>query len=160
MSAPPGFYQVAYVTNDFERALQSFRQSHGIHQFARLPAMRYPTGPGREAVCDVALAYVGCTEFEVICPQSGDVDIYRDYLPGSGFGLRFHHLGRLYHSMAELEQQLERHVQEGRILPINAAAPGSARYFYADHRAELGHYIEHICFEPAARAWLAGIPRN
>lgn len=160
MNASPGFYQVAYVTNDFEQALRQFRQTHGIREFARLPAMHYPTGPGREAVCDVALAYVGATEFEVICPLSGDVAIYRDYLPTSGFGLRFHHLGRLCDSVAELERQIERHVQEGRALPINASSPGSARYCYADYRAELGHYIEYICFEPAAHAWLAGIPRN
>lgn len=156
----PGFYQVAYVTNDFERALQQCGRTHGIREFARLPGMRYPTGPGREAVCDVALAYVGATEIEVICPRSGDVEIYRDHLPPSGFGLRFHHLGRLFDSVAELEQQVERYVREGRALPVNAASPGSARYFYADYRAELGHYIEGICFEPQARAWLSSIPRN
>jgi hypothetical protein len=159
-SLPAGFHQVAYVTNDFEQALALCRQTHGIREFARLPGMHYPTGPGREAVCDVALAYVGAVEFEIICPLSGDVGIYRDCLPASAFALRFHHLGRRYDSVAELEQQIEQYARAGRALPVNAASPGSARYFYADYRAELGHYIEGICFEPQARAWLATIPRN
>ena len=61
-----GLYQVAYVTNDFERALRQFGDTHRIAQFMQLPKMRYGTGPGREAVCNIALAYVGAIEIEVI----------------------------------------------------------------------------------------------
>ena len=86
-----GFYQVAYVTNELERALQQCARTHGAHQFARLPGLRYETGPGRAAICHVALAYVGDTEIEVIQPLEGDVGFYREVLPATGFALRFHH---------------------------------------------------------------------
>jgi hypothetical protein len=155
-----GFYQVAYVTNDFERALAQCAQTHGAHQFARLPAMRYETGPGRTAICNIGLAYVGATEIEVIHPLEGDVQIYRDVLSASGFAIRFHHLARLYQSREELESQIAAYRKAGRPVPIDGTSPGSARYFYADFRVEMGHYVEGIWFEPAARSWLATIPRN
>jgi hypothetical protein len=157
---PAGFYQVAYVTSDFERALETCGATHGIRAWARLPQMRYPTLPGREAICDVALARVGATEIEIIQPCSGDIALYRDWLPPSGFALRLHHLGRRYDSLEALELQVAAYQREGRLLPVNADSPGSARYYYADYRAELGHYIEGICFEPAALPWLESIPRN
>lgn len=156
-----GFYQVAYITNDFERALQQFGATHGIREFMRLPRMNYVTGPGRAAVCNIALAYVGATEIEVIEPLEGDVQIYREVLPRDGtFAVRFHHLCRMYPTKEAVEAEIARHRAEGRAVPVDGAAPGSARYFYADYRAELGHYVEGIWFEPQARAFLAGIPRH
>ena len=156
----PGLYQVAYVTNDFERALAQFGVTHAIGDFARLPATNFNTGPGRNARCDIALAYVGATEIEVIHPISGDVQIYADYLPMDGtFAVRFHHVGRFFDSRDVLERQVAEYRRQGRHVPVDGSAPGSARYFYADFRAELGHYMEGIWYEPAARAWLATIPR-
>jgi len=160
-SAPfPGLYQVAYVTNDFERALRQFGVTHRIGEFMKLPEMHYNTGPDREAVCNVALAYSGALEIEVIQPLSGDVQFYKDYLPTDGaFTVRFHHLSRLFESKAELEQQVAEYRKAGRALPVDGYSPGTARYFYADFRAEAGHYMEGIYFEPEAQAWLASIPR-
>jgi len=155
-----GFYQVAYVTNEIERALELCAQTHGAYQFARLPGLRYQTGPGREAICHVALAYVGDTEIEIIQPLDGDVGFYREVLPASGFALRFHHLARLHESRQEVEAQITAYRLGGRALPVDGSSPGSARYYYADFRAELGHYIEGIWFEPGARQWLSTIPRN
>jgi Glyoxalase/Bleomycin resistance protein/Dioxygenase superfamily len=155
-----GFYQVAYVTNDFERALRQCTLTHGAREFARMPAIQYEIGPGRAVVCNVGLAYVGATEIEVIEPLEGDVAVYRDALPTEGFALRFHHLARLYDTREEVEAQIAVYRREGRALPVDGTSPGSARYYYADFRAELGHYIEGVWFEPASRAWLGTIPRN
>jgi hypothetical protein len=155
-----GLYQVAYVTNDFARALAQFRQTHGIADFMQLPRMNYATTQGRVAICNIALAYVGAIEIEVIEPLEGDVQFYRDFVPGDGtFAVRFHHLCRLFDSKEALERQVEHHRAEGRAMPVDGAAPGTARYFYADFRAELGHYLEGIYFEPEARSFLASIPR-
>jgi hypothetical protein len=156
-----GLYQVAYVTNDFERALKQFGATHGIAQFMQLPKMRYITGPGREAVCNIALAYVGAIEIEVIEPLEGDVQLYRDYLPKDGtFAVRHHHLSRMFDSREALERQIGTYRAQGRAVPVDGSSGGGAtRYFYADYRAELGHYMEGIHFEPEARAFLASIPR-
>lgn len=166
MSAPvigpfPGIHQIAYVSNDFERAIAQFRVTHGIERFLELRPIRYETREGREAVCNVALAYVGAAEIELIAPLEGDVEIYRDILPRDGsFAVRFHHLARLFDTREALEEQVAAYRRAGRDLPINGASPGSARYFYADYRKEVGHYLEGIAYEPQARAWLASIPRN
>ena len=102
----------------------------------KIPEMHYNTGSGREAVCHIALAYVGATEIEVIQPLSGDVQLYRDFLPDdNAFAVRFHHLCRLFDSKEKLELQIAAYRKEGRALPIDASAPGTARYFYADFRA-------------------------
>jgi Glyoxalase/Bleomycin resistance protein/Dioxygenase superfamily len=156
-----GLYQVAYVTNDFERALKQFGDTHRIAQFMELPRMAYITGPGREAVCNIALAYVGAIEIEVIEPLEGDVQLYRDYLPKDGaFAVRHHHLSRLFDSREALERQIAAYRAQGRAVPIDgSSAGGGARYFYADYRAELGHYMEGIHYEPDARVFLASIPR-
>jgi hypothetical protein len=156
-----GLYQVAYVTNDFQRALKQFGDTHRIAEFMQLPKMTYATGPGRAAVCNIALAYAGAIEIEVIEPLEGDVQLYRDYLPKDGkFAVRHHHLSQLFDSREALERQIEAHKAKGRAVPIEGSAAGGAtQYFYADYRAELGHYMEGIYYAPEARAFLASIPR-
>lgn len=157
----PGYYQVAYVTNDFDRALDQFSLSHGIRTFMEMRDMRYPTGEGRVAVCNIALAYSGSTEIEVINPLDGDVQLYRDFLPDAQFTVRFHHISKLHDSEASLEAELAKVHGEGRETPINARdSQSGSRYFYGDYRRELGHFLENIYFPPSAEAWLRSIPRN
>lgn len=162
VAAPiPGYYQVAYVTNDFQRALKQFEGTHGISRFLEMPEARFATADNREALCNIALAYVGGTEIEVIQPLDGDVQLYRNFLPEQGFAVRFHHLSKLHETEESLEQELQRVVAEGKSLPINGRdAKSQARYFYADYRAELGHYLENVYFAPASLEWLKQIPRN
>lgn len=155
----PGFYQVAYVTADFDRALSAFEKTHGIKRFLEMRDLHYQTGPDRKAHCNIALAYVGGVEIEVINPLGGDVQLYRDFLPAEG-GVRFHHIAKLFDTEDEFERHLESLRQEGRRLPIIGSNQGVARYFYGDYRAELGHYLEFIYFSPPGREFLATIPRN
>jgi hypothetical protein len=80
----------------------------------QLPKMRYGTGPGREAVCNIALAYVGAIEIEVFEPLEGDVQLYRDYLPADGaFAVRHHHLSRLFDNREALERQIAAYSSAG-----------------------------------------------
>lgn len=155
----PGFFQVAYVTEDIERAQRQFQATHGIPQFHELRDIHYQTNGGREAHCHVSLAYVGATEIELIQPIDGDVQLYRDFLPRDGSAVRFHHLCKMFDSDEAYDRQIEAFTQMGKSFPINGKAPGIGRYFYCDFRAELGHYIEGIVFEPDARPWLSSIPR-
>lgn len=156
----PGYYQVAYVTTDLDRAMKLFGETHGLHRYFEMRDLRYKTGPGREAHCDIALAYLGATEIEIIQPLDGDVQLYRDFLPADGFGVRFHHLCKLFETEAGFDAQIAAYEKRGMKFPIMGSAPGNSRYFYCDFRAELGHYLEGIVFEPQARGWLAEIPRN
>lgn len=161
-SAPfAGVYQVAYVTTDLNFAMEQFAISHRVKQFLEMRPMRYAIGPGQEAVCDIALAYVGAVELEIIQPLEGDVQVYRDFLPRDGrFAVAFHHIATLFDSADALEERLAAHRSAGVRIPVDGASPGAARYFYADFREQLGHYVESIYFEPAARSFLQSIPRS
>jgi len=156
----PGFFQVAYVTRDIERAQSLFSQTHGAHRFMEMRDIHYETGPGRQAHCHVALAYVGAIEIELIQPIDGDVQIYRDGLPDeAGPVVRFHHLCRRFDTLAAYQTQLDGYRAAGRALPIVGKAEGIGSYFYCDLRDELGHYLEGIYFDEGAADWLASIPR-
>jgi hypothetical protein len=155
----PGIYQVAYVTNDLDQALAVLGGVHGVPRFWQQRDMPFATGQDRSAVCHIGLAFVGAVQIEVIEPREGDVSIYRDWLTGTdGFALRFHHLCRLFDSEAAYDQALADLRAAGRPLPICAEAPGMGRYFYADYRPELGHYLEGIVYRPQAQAFLDAIP--
>ena len=66
----------------------------------------------------------------------------------------------LTQAIAIFSQRAEMQAQ-GCALVIDGQAPhGVARYFYTDHRAMLGHYIEHIWYSPPGLAHMAQLPRN
>ena len=156
----PGFFQVAYVTRDIERAQAQFADTHGIARFMEMRDIRYPTGPGREAHCHVSLAYSGATEIEIIQPIDGDVTVYTGALPDlDGPLVRFHHLCRRFQTRAAFDMELDRLKAKGLTLPISGNAEGIGSYYYCDMRATLGHFVEGIVFEEAAADWLASIPR-
>jgi len=154
-----GLYQLAYVTNDFERALEQCGAIHGVHEFRKLSQINVNLGAGLTALCNIALAWVGPTQLEVIQALEGEVALYAEGLPSSGFGLKLHHLARLHATREDVEAQVEKYRSEGRAMPIDAEEPGWGRYCYADFRRELGHYIEHAWFTPRALEWQAGLPR-
>jgi len=156
----PGFFQVAYITRDIDRAQAQFAGTHGIARFLEMRDIRYPTGPGREAHCHVSLAYVGATEIEIIQPIDGDVAIYVEGLPqAEGPVVRFHHLCRRFATREAFDAELDQLQASGRTLPIRGDVDGVGSYYYCDMRNLLGHFVEGIVFDDGASDWLASIPR-
>ena len=138
------FFQLGYVTNDFERAIGELRSLHALGPFKAMPDTHLPTGPGREAIAHFGLAFKGDVQFEVIAPTGGDSDIYRELLPVGQFALRYHHLGRYLSAPEEYQRLLE--AQSARWeMPIRCGAFGGY-YAYADARKDLGHYLEIFTF--------------
>lgn len=153
--------QIAYVTNDIDRARHMFQAIYGVEKWLDL-AQR----SGRQTVSINArngrieirgmIAYVGAIQFELIQPVVDPERLYADFLPADGaFAVRFHHLGFNQDGTDDvraLEQRLERdHViamaTDSETMPV----------FYADARERLGHYLEYFSL-PAA--FDALIPRN
>jgi hypothetical protein len=154
-----GISQVAYVTNDFDRAQWLFAETHGITRFFEMRDICFPTIEGREAKCHIGLAYVGGVEIEIIQPLDGDVALYRDCLPQDGFGVRFHHICKLYENNEAYDREVRSYRERGLRFPIDSGMQGS-RFFYVDMRNELGHYVEGVVFSKETRAaMLAAIPR-
>jgi Glyoxalase/Bleomycin resistance protein/Dioxygenase superfamily len=153
--------QIAYVTNDIDRAWKMFQAIYGIETWLDLGAVS-----GRQTVSIQArqgrieirgmIAYVGTVQFELIQPIVDPTRLYMDFLPMDGtFAVRLHHLGfnrRNVEEVRVLECRL------GRDHPIPMATDSQTMpVFYADARARLGHYLEYFSL-PVAFDTL--IPRN
>jgi hypothetical protein len=155
-----GFLQVAYVTTDVEQAIEHFRSRHGVAQWLRLCPIEIETAPSAKATLNIALAYVGPVQIELIQPLGGHDAVYRKVLPAEGFAIRQHHFAQLIDSEESYELQRRELSLQNVPIALEGQSPGVARYFYSDHRDTLGHYIEHIWYSPSGLAGLAHIPRN
>lgn len=149
------FLQLCYVTNDFDQAIDKLRSVHSIGPFKEMRDHRVPTRADRVAIGHFGLAFKADTQFEIIEPIAEDVGIYRDFLDGSGFQMRFHHIGRHIASLPEYREALSQAKARWPI-PIDMAAFGG-HYAYADARAEFGHYIELLSFP--SNALPTSVPR-
>lgn len=141
---PENFIQLCYVTNDFERALGELQKTHAMGQFKELRDHRVPMTADRTAVGHFGLAFKGDTQLEVIEPLGGDAGIYSDFLEGSGFQMRFHHIGRHMTSFEEYGVAL-REAKAQWATPVDMAWFGG-HYCYVDTRGLWGHYLELLCF--------------
>jgi Glyoxalase/Bleomycin resistance protein/Dioxygenase superfamily len=153
--------QIAYVTNDIDRAGKMFRTIYGIENWLDLAAMS-----GRQTVSIQArqgrieirgmIAYVGAVQFELIQPIVDPERLYTDFLPADGaFAIRFHHLG-FNQGGVEAVRALESRLGRDHLIPM-ATDSQAMPVFYADARDRLGHYLEYFSLPVAFDAL---IPRN
>ncbi len=148
-----GQFQNAYVTRSLERAIATLRDRFGavdIKQFEASIEVKTPHGTGPAAM-KTALAWVGEIQYELIEPVSGFVDIYRDALRADD-GLQFHHICMRPDDLQQVRAEIER---QG--MPIVFEGISSAtKFFYADARATLGHYLEYVWMHPDMWTALGG----
>jgi hypothetical protein len=153
--------QIAYVTNDIDRAREMFRTIYGVERWLDLAGMS-----GRQTVSINArngrieirgmIAYVGAIQFELIQPIVDPERLYTDFLPADGtFAMRFHHLGFNQEGVKDV-RVLEESLGHDHAIPM-ATDSETIPVFYADARTRLGHYLEYFSL-PAA--FDALIPRN
>jgi hypothetical protein len=151
-------FQIAYVTNDLRRAVEVFQSQQGVKEIAIFDDFTLEVAGGRQAVINVGLAYVGETQVEIIEPVSGEVDLYRTWLPEE-FAVRHHHFCHRLDSIAELESVKSRY-EEGDCPIALDASLGETRLFYADTTQLLDHYQEYAWIDPEAEKFMATLPRN
>ena len=144
------FHQVAYVTNDMERALGVFRDRYGIPSFHvmehRFDAV-VDEAPGHMAL-RIALANVDGVQVEVIEDIGSSLDLYTEPLSRDGtFQVVFHHVCIRIEGGIE---NWEKHLAELGDRPhyYRPKVGEGTRVIYTDERAHLGHYIEHVWFSP------------
>jgi hypothetical protein len=153
--------QIAYVTNDIDRAREMFRADYGVERWLDLAAMS-----GRQTVLINArngpieirgmIAYVGAIQFELIQPVVDPERLYMDFLPADGsFSVRLHHLGFNQEGVKDV-RALEQSLGHGHLIPM-ATDSETMPVFYADARDRLGHYLEYFSLPPAFDAL---IPKN
>jgi extradiol dioxygenase family protein len=147
-------FQVAYVSNDIERARAIFGDRFGIREFRHIEGETALGG-----YMKVELAWVGATMYELIEASGPGTEFYTKRLPEKNFGMHFHHLGYLVHDKAgwdAVEAQVTTHDWP---MVINLNTEGFMRYCYVEV-PELGHYLEYILPEAAGIEFFESVPSN
>jgi extradiol dioxygenase family protein len=147
-------FQIAYATNDIERACRCFQEQYGIKEFRRLSG---PLKTGGHI--HVELAWVGTTMYELITAEGPGAELFSRVLPASGFAIRHHHLGFLIHSEAEWQALMSEIESKGWKMPSKSSNPGFMRSCFVES-PELGHFLEYLFPEAAGIEFFEGVPRS
>lgn len=132
-------FQIAYVTNDVERAVDVFRRRFAVSAF-RENDNELPGG----AKVGVRSAWIGAFMYEICYGAGPGMELYTDWAPpGRAFVLRFHHFGYLVpteEAWTALEGEIDR---GGWAVRARSDVPGFFRGCYVEV-PELGHYLEFV----------------
>lgn len=151
-------FQNAYVTRDLDRALEMFRLRYGFDAFKRYEVSyecRTRAGTGM-ATTRLALGWIGNTQYELIQPVSGSIDVYADAtaaMAADGSPLQFHHICMRVDDWEQFRTQLDR---DRVSVVVEGGTPEHLLWAYVDARATLGHYLEYCWMTPARWAVLGG----
>lgn len=149
-------FQLAYATNDIERACQLFSERFGIKAYKRLEGPLKAGGHIR-----IELAWAGGVMYELVHAHGPGSDCFTSLLPKGAEELviRPHHLGYFVHSAAEWEA-LEREIQERGLRVAHVTdVPGFLKAYIVD-TLELGHYLEYIFPEPGGISFFESVPSS
>ncbi len=148
-------FQVAYATNDIDRARALLAERYGIERFQRLEGPLAAGGRIR-----VELAWVGSVMYELMTASGEGSAIYMDRLDDSdAFQIRHHHLGYLVADAAQWRGLLNQIEAKRHRMPHVGNSPGFMDSCFVE-APELGHYLEYIFPSPAGLAFLEAVPGN
>jgi hypothetical protein len=147
-------FQVAYATNDIDRACAIFRDQFGIEKFRRLEGPLPAGGHIR-----VELAWVGSTMYELLTATGAGSDIYVSRLPTATFAIQHHHLGFFVHDEVQWNALEAEAARASKVLLAKSNYRGFLQSCFIDV-PELGHYLEFIFPEAAGIAFFEDVPGN
>jgi hypothetical protein len=139
-------FQNAYVTTDLGRALAMFKESHGIEDFLMIEDFDLPMG----GTINVAMAWCGSVNIEVIQPRGNRNSLYERHLPESGFALKFHHFGYVIPDQESWDSLVVTIEENKREIVFSGKSPDGLDWIYID-APELGHYLEYV---RPSQAWI------
>lgn len=135
-------FQVAYATNDLERACAEFARL-GIAKFSSLEGEM----PGGGYV-QVRLAWFGGIMYELVAASGTAAEFYNRRLSPDEFGLHFHHHGYLLQDQPEWDELMRDIERSGHPIVMHNHTPGFLKVCYIEV-APLGHFLEFILPEQA-----------
>lgn len=147
-------FQIAYATNDIDRARAIFQQRYGIKAFRRLEGT-LPAG----GHIQVELAWVGNTMYELLTASGAGAELYIGKLPTDEFSIRHHHLGFLIHSEVEWNALFAEIARKGWTLLSKSSNAGFMQSCFVEV-PDLEHYFEYLFPEPAGIAFFENVPSN
>jgi hypothetical protein len=148
-------FQIAYATNDIDRACGIFSDRFGVRTFRRLEGALPDGGHIR-----IELAWVGTIMYELLTAHGPGSEIFRYRMPqGEEFFIRHHHLGYLIRDQAGWDA-LDADAQRcGRQVLGKNTTPGFLSRCFVD-APELGHLLEYIFPEQAGIDFFQAVPGN
>lgn len=154
-------FQMSYVTRDLDAAVAVATGELGLPPFRLSRSAIEVLADGRVQTLEVraAVAVVGRSQFEIIEPVAGPIEIYTAAADLSERLLNFHHVGiaiRGGHAeWVRLLRELEANGDEIVYLyPPDAAPDAKVCFCYVDTQTRLGHYTEYLWWHPS----LTGLP--
>jgi hypothetical protein len=145
-------FQIAYVTNDVDRAMAVFAARYGVPGF-RHSDTETPAG----ALIKVRAAWVGNMAYEIISATGPDTELWAAPPPEEGFVLRHHHFGFLIWDEATWQALEEEIVRGGWSVRQRSDQPSFGRTTYVE-APELGHFLEFVMPGPELIARLEATP--
>jgi hypothetical protein len=141
------FSQMAYVTNQLDRAMQQLGPMYGIPHFYRRQGMEMSL-PGGSCVVNVCVAYRGQVQLEIFEPCGGNDEMFRRLLSDSDdFQVCFHHEARRVVSSEQFSKTRDWLIEMGYPL-LYDNVNSLRRCIYADTRPLLGHITEYLWYTP------------
>jgi hypothetical protein len=151
------FFHAGYVVLNLEKAMAGMRQTFGVADWKVLPL---PEGTPASAI---GFAYVQDRMIELVELDLRQelMAIHRGFVPESDGEARLNHLAYMLDSEDELLSLVAHNEAAGLATAwLEPFGDIFSWYYYADTKAQLGHFTEFVCLGPAGRDFLAAVPRN
>jgi hypothetical protein len=156
-----GVHQIAYVTNDMDRAVAIFAGDFGVSRFEPLVTGEQPP-PSGGIWMKVSLAQINGTEIEVIQPLGDAENLFSNALPkDERFAMVLHHVCiRISGGIENWERHRASIDEATHPVAMESAYGDFLRILFTDERSRLGHYLEHLWMSPAVAETMARrVPR-
>ncbi len=140
----PRISQLGIVVKDLDQSIQEYKAIFNIHPWYRANSASHEARLAQRPIeinTEMAFAYSGRLQLELIQVKGGDRNIYSEHFRQRGEGL--HHLGFIVGDMDAKIKTMDRLgikvAQSGQIKSTGGAI---TRYAYLDTRELCGYYIE------------------
>lgn len=147
-------FQMAYVTNDIDKARDIYQKELGVKEFAVLEGEMNGGGHIR-----AEFAWVGTLMYELIQASGPGSDMFSKHLPDTEeFVIKHHHLGFLIQSQSQWEGLQETAKKRGMEILGRSSNPFVEVFFLENPAA--GHYMEYLFATDAGMNFFENVPRN
>jgi hypothetical protein len=147
-------FQIAYNTNDMDKAVALFGERYGIKEFQKLEG---PTPSGGQV--RMYIAWAGGVMYELLWAEGPGTEVFRAGLPAEGFAIRPHHLGYYVPTEEAWNDLLAEIERTGRKIVHTTHVPGFLRAIIVE-QPELGHFLEYILPEAGGIQFFETAPSN
>ena len=150
-----GFSQLAYTTNDIDRAMEIYATRYGVPSFHRFDTKLDVLVGNTEGSIElkIALANVEGVNIELMQAIRDLGGFFTSSISGkTGFAVALHHVAqRIEGNIANWDAHAADLENANRDITLKATAGDHARIVFTDDRDMIGAYIEHIWMTPEAR---------